>query len=484
MELKRVLGPDSRSATAKAIELYGKEALIISNERVNGKVEVIVAVELGHERTHFRTRFGSAEDAAQGPSREMPLPAPAGDGVRFGALLQERLGELHKPVRPADQAQVQVQVQVQGQAPSRADADRQELDRAKDLVEMLRGEFAEMRKDLRISQQVGVWQLTHGLTDAVKPLASALVEAGVPAGIRSLLVDEVKNMDSLADALAALEASLRQTVRRDQSSGLLAGVHVIGGPSGAGKSMMVARLASVHARSGAYALEEMAVVSFSDQRPGAWSQLQLLSAQAGVDCYRAKDAAMLKELMQELAARPLVLIDTPGVRVFEHLESIASVASAAQFHLLLPVDASAATFKRFLDRSGSGLGWKSLMLSKLDEAIHPWPLIQALCEHALPLSFASRGPALDEPIDALDTDALVAMALRSLPLPPPPPAAEDAAANDGIPHVFVPQVYTTQVHTPRVYAPQAQVPQVQVRHVHAPGAVLPDVWRSARKALK
>ena len=46
MELKRVLARDSRTATAKAIELYGKEALIISNERVNGKVEVIVAVDV------------------------------------------------------------------------------------------------------------------------------------------------------------------------------------------------------------------------------------------------------------------------------------------------------------------------------------------------------------------------------------------------------------------------------------------------------
>ena len=411
MELKRVLGPDSRSATAKAIELYGKDALIISNERVNGKVEVIVAVELGRERANPPAKFEPDADTPEARFQETPLLASTGDGARFGALLQAHLGEINSQARPAGEPR----------APAGADTARQELDRAKDLVEILRGEFAEMRKDLRISQQVGVWQLTHGIADVVQPLVSALAEAGVPAGIRSLLVDEVKHMASLDEALAAVEASLKQSIRRAPTSNLLSGVHVIGGPSGAGKSMMVGRLASVHARAGVYDPDDIAVISFSDQRPGAWGQLQLLCANVGVECYRAKDAPMLKECMRELAARSLVLIDTPGVRVFEHLDAIAAVTPAARFHLLLPFDASAATFKRFLDHSDRR--WGSLMLSKLDEAVHSWPLIQALCEHSLPLSCASRGPAIDEPIDAPDTDALIDMALRSLSLGPESTAA-------------------------------------------------------------
>ncbi len=426
MELKRVLGTDSRSATAKAMELYGRDALIISNERVNGKVEVIVAVELGRERANPPARFEPKTDSPDLRFKEMPLQAPAGDGARFGALLQERLGEMHTPVKFAGEPQM----------PARAEAERQELDRAKDLVEILRGEFAEMKKDLRISQQVGVWQLTHGLTDAVKPLASALAEAGAPAGIRSLLIDEVKNMDSLAEAFRAVAASLKQSIRRAPSSNLLAGVHVIAGPSGAGKSMMVGRLAAVHVRAGVYDSDDIAVVSFCDQRPGAWGQLQLLCAKAGVECYRAKNAAMLQELMSELAGRSLVLIDTPGVRVFEHLETITEVTPEARLHLLLPLDASAATFKRFLDHRD--LRWGTLMLSKLDEAGHSWPLIQALCEHVLPLSFASRGPAFDEPLDAPDTDALIEMALGSLALFPAPamPSDENFAPNNFAPNNF------------------------------------------------
>ncbi len=46
MELKRVLAADSRAAKEKAMRLYGRDALILSNDRVNGQVELIVAVDL------------------------------------------------------------------------------------------------------------------------------------------------------------------------------------------------------------------------------------------------------------------------------------------------------------------------------------------------------------------------------------------------------------------------------------------------------
>ena len=55
MELKRVLAADSRAAKEKAISLYGRDALILSNDRVNGQVELIVAVDLVADDALFPT---------------------------------------------------------------------------------------------------------------------------------------------------------------------------------------------------------------------------------------------------------------------------------------------------------------------------------------------------------------------------------------------------------------------------------------------
>ena len=44
MELKRILARDTRSATEKAMALFGPDVLIISNNRVEGQTELIVAL--------------------------------------------------------------------------------------------------------------------------------------------------------------------------------------------------------------------------------------------------------------------------------------------------------------------------------------------------------------------------------------------------------------------------------------------------------
>ena len=46
MELKRILARDTRSATEKAMALYGPDVLIISNNRVEGQTELIVALDV------------------------------------------------------------------------------------------------------------------------------------------------------------------------------------------------------------------------------------------------------------------------------------------------------------------------------------------------------------------------------------------------------------------------------------------------------
>ena len=239
MELKRVLGVDSRTATAEAVKLYGKEALIISNERINGKVEVIVAVDLG--RDQFKTlephgidfqrqailRSADSAGAASAPKR---------GGGGFGHMLHSQLGEMTIP--PA------LKPRTDFGAFSEKEADRQELDRAKDLVSMLREEFAEMRKELRISQQLGAWQSTPDIAEAVKPLANALLASGVPVELRSLLVDEIKGLDDLGGAMSVVESVLQKSIQREKQGRLLQGVNVISGPSGAGKTLMVGRLAA------------------------------------------------------------------------------------------------------------------------------------------------------------------------------------------------------------------------------------------------
>lgn len=255
-------------------------------------------------------------------------------------------------------------------------------------------------------------------------MRDALNDAPIPVALRALLIDSIKDHPSLPEAMGALQRQLVHTVEQEQVAAPLSGVHVLAGPSGAGKSVMVARLAQAAALT--HGCEKVMVISFHDQRAGAWNQAQLLNAQSGVDCFRAANLATLKLLLEEHEHRALILIDTAGVQMNERLADIRSLGGDIACHAVIPADASAATLRRVFEQPDNV--WTSLMLSKLDEATQPWALLQFLSDKAVPVSVASRGDALTDLVQDVILADLVQRALDHLPLMPTP-ADESAHAH-------------------------------------------------------
>ncbi len=83
MELKRILAKDIRRATEKAVALYGQDVLFVSNSRVNGMTEVIVAVDVAPE--------------------PWTVTGERGDGERFGQVLQQSFKSLDKGATASDE---------------------------------------------------------------------------------------------------------------------------------------------------------------------------------------------------------------------------------------------------------------------------------------------------------------------------------------------------------------------------------------------
>ena len=447
MELKRILARDSRTATAKAIELYGRDALIVSNERVNGQSEVIVAVDISATSFDLDERIPSQQLSASMSSNALPpgvkkRSARAFDSVLRASLSEDEMGGMDDSTDALAAAGLLPGVQagnVASQPLTEAEEQSGSL-RAREIVALVREELAEMRREFRISRHLGSWQSGQQVPEAIRPLVDAMSEQGVPAAMRGLMTDQIMECESTADALQTLRSTLHSAMQRDSAaassgtaaaaatSNLLGGIQIIAGPSGGGKTLMVSRLAQHHAEQ--LGAEQVAVISYSDHRPGAWSQIQTLCARAGVDCYRVADSSVLKTLMEELGNRKLILIDTAGIEMARNLESLCKLLPTAVCHLLLPVDASVTTIRHFLEQPA--VLWKSLMLSKLDESANPWPMVQALCNHRVALSYVSESAQPGQMCQPADTAALIELALQVIT----PPAllsapVQDAALNSG-----------------------------------------------------
>jgi len=402
MELKRILAKDLRRATEKAVALYGQDVLFVSNSRANGMIEVIVAVDVNPE-----------------PWAEA---STSGSGERFGEVLHQSFKALDKgaTASPADERSIK---QDASQATHNDRNDEQNSDssnasqhreyiRGREIVDMVRDELSAIRKEFKLAQRVATWQSESSANAAVRPLIAALAEASIPVSLRTLLVDHINSMTDLDEAKEALRLHLTKSLGEHWAKLPQRGVHAIAGPAGAGKTLMVARLARAAAeRKGA---ESVAVISYSDQRAGAWSQIQMLCAQSGVDCLRANDPETLKTLLSELGQRRLVLIDTPGVQTAEKLQQIIECYPELSAHLIVPADASMTTVRRYL--ADMKINWASLMVSRMDEATQPWALLQMLCEKPVKLSAASHSPLATDGSQVLTANELVALAIRGLGL--------------------------------------------------------------------
>lgn len=439
MELKRILARDIRVANEKAVAQYGQDVLVISSSQVNGLTELIVAVDLAPLTPEEADPFVKSEFTKPGK--------PSG---KFDVLLGQTLDQNKRDARerqatkvakplvevapkaaePKAKPAAKVVAQPVDESAQRA-AEEHDTLRGREIVALVREELNSLRREFKLGQQMAAWQQGGmPLPAAVVPLRDALNDAPIPVALRALLIDNIKDHNNMADAMGALSRQLAHSVEQEQAQTPVSGIHAVAGPSGAGKSMMVARLAQHAAQ--LHGSEKVMVISFQDQRAGAWNQTQLLCAQSGVDSFRATNAATLKLLLDEHADRKLILIDTAGVQMNERLAEIRAMNLNVQCHAVIPADASAANIRRVFDNVDNV--WTSLMLSKLDESTQPWALLQFLTDKALSVSVASHGDRTVDLVQDVSLAGLVQCALDNLPLPETEEQAQqnarDAAVND------------------------------------------------------
>jgi flagellar biosynthesis GTPase FlhF len=389
MELKRILANDTKTATERAMALYGRNVLVISNHTVGGQTELVVALDIDEQ--HLDSTVSPAVQAA-------PVFAPPEATVAFAQHLAKAQG-----------TGKELQTTRKEPALAKADDERDYL-RSREIMDLIRDELASLRREISLSQKTTGWQASLNLSAEVEDLMTSFTHAGMPTGLRTLLLDTVKDMRSEHEALAAVRNQLEDIARRPSVAVPQTGVHLIAGPSGSGKTMMVMRLANQAAA--LMGADKVAIVSYQDDRMGAWAHTQTLAAQAGVECFRADTPAGLVAVLNRLSARTLVLIDSAGSQMAARVTEVQTACPACETHAVVAADASSATLRRVL--RNSGIRWNSLMVSKLDESVQPWPLVEFLCDNFLSLSAASDGASLQALRMDLSTSALVEMAVAQL----------------------------------------------------------------------
>ena len=433
MELKRIIARDSRAANDKAIQLYGSDVLVISSQRLDNQTELIVAIDTQQaeppaDQTALQTQAVASIAAPEASKEEARVQAfsevfkvsienpqtavPDSDWEPAALRLAGTMPVVVSPL--ASTASVGVEAAAlparHPRTPSEPEQEAVDLQRSRDTVELLRQEIAALRQEFNLNRQVAMWQSGQGLSPELTQWFAHMQELGVPASLRTLMVDATVDCTTVSEAWPHVHKTLTTAIHRRKAPWPQKGVHALVGPSGAGKSLMVARMAM--AAAARIPVENMAIISLADTKAGAWSQLQVLAAQSGVTCYRATDTAGLEVLLQDLSHLQVIWIDTPGTDFLSQARQLQATASGVSLHAVLPLDATVTNVRKIFE--SSDVNWSSVMLTKLDEAAYPWPVLKALCDRPLAVSAVGASHLARTEPQAFEAQKIVDLAMEGL----------------------------------------------------------------------
>jgi len=215
----------------------------------------------------------------------------------------------------------------------------------------------------------------------------------------------------------AAQRWLRQVLIRNlpvqgREADLLArgGRYALVGSTGSGKTTTLAKLAARGVD--AHGAEQVVLVAADAYRIGAAAQLTVYADLLGVALHRVADQTHLAQLLPQLAAKKLVLIDTAGFAPTDPRNREGQALDAMGVRRLVVISASqqGAAIEQAMTHFGQGAA--ACILTKLDETPQPGAALDSLIRHRLPLAYISGGQRVPEDIHAPNAAYLIDRALK------------------------------------------------------------------------
>ncbi|WP_101047133.1 flagellar biosynthesis protein FlhF [Macromonas nakdongensis] len=243
-----------------------------------------------------------------------------------------------------------------------------------------------------------------------------LIRSGYSPTVARAVMERLPEQYGAADAFRWVQEVLARNLKTTRDAGALCdegGVFALIGSTGVGKTTTAAKLAAQCVK--AYGANSVGLITLDTYRVAGYEQLRTYGRMLGVVAHLAHDRAALQDLLELLANKRMVIIDTAGLgqkdpRIQEMMELLAS--PSIKKLLVLNAGAHGDTLDEvFGAYKDSGL--HGVVLSKVDEAAKLGPAVDALIRHQVVLRGLCTGQRVPEDWQRPDAAALVRMSMGS-----------------------------------------------------------------------
>lgn len=436
MKIKRFFAKDMRAALAQVKETLGADAVIMSNKKVTGGIEIVAAVDYDSSKPAAAPTASPFMELGEDKvslgsghvrSNSKTNPEPVADSLqalleRQQSRLNEQLGQqnsakdLDMPAWAKGLAEEHKPApQLREKTPERASKgnsvkQQQEMEAMREELASLRGLLTHQLSSLMSDQR--------SRTDPVGAmLKRKLLEAEFSPDVAERLASLSQHYQS-AELGRALPQSLANLLD-NQGDDLMrqGGIVALVGPTGVGKTTTLAKLAARFIAH--HGPDSVLLVTMDHYRIGAFEQLATYGKIMGCPVKQAHDLNELEQILYQFRSRKLVLIDTAGMgqrdmRLYQQLDNLAAnTRLPIRSYLVL----SATGQRRVLEEAVSHfqrIDLAGAVLTKLDESVSLGAALSVLIQSGLSLSYITDGQRVPEDMQVADTLTLAKQALAVL----------------------------------------------------------------------
>jgi flagellar biosynthesis protein FlhF len=375
MKIKRFQAPDVRQAIKEVRDVLGPDAVILSNTRVDGGIEIVAATD--YDESEFR-RAAQPTQRTESPKVEINPSA--------------------EPRRSTDTFPPRASENVWSQEPTLVQM-RKEISGLKDML------------------QTQLSDLTWKDMERTSPIQVQLMQRHLQMGVH---VDLAKQLSNKANGNDDLETAWRHSLGtlanqidiKDNDIINTGGIFALVGPTGVGKTTTIAKIAARCALK--HGAKNVALITTDCYRIGGQEQLRTYARILGVPVRVAKTHEELNESLNDLLDRRFILIDTAGMnprdmKLTEKFSVLKNQTHRIKNYLTLSATTQSSVLNDIIS-AFSHLDLNGCILTKTDETNSLGGAISSLVNHRLPLAYICDGQQVPEDISLARPNTLVKQA--------------------------------------------------------------------------
>ncbi|MFH7565556.1 MULTISPECIES: flagellar biosynthesis protein FlhF [Oceanimonas] len=429
MKIKRFFAKDMRAALAEVKEELGADAVIMSNKKVSGGIEIVAAVDDDDNTPVDKGQRPLTDDNVRISSQARQFIPPLSQQQQADSLqaLLNRGNTAPSPKTLAEQVdwgqpEARREPVMPSPAPLFAGGEKsrsRQKDSTKDKeLNAMRQEIASIRRLLEHQVSGLMWQEVERREPVRAMVIKQLNQLGFSDGFADMLAMRVHERAAPHEAWTQIENALTELVLTGEDEIMRQGGAVaLLGPTGVGKTTTIAKLAArFAARHGA---DQLALITTDHYRIGAHEQLQTYGRIMGVAVKQARTYEELAQALYQLRHRRLVLIDTAGMgqrdmRLNEQLDTLVGDRQIRiRNYLVLPATAQRRVLQEAVEHFRR-IPLAGCILTKLDESLSLGDVLDISIQNSLPISYVTDGQRVPEDLRLAKAGELVKQAMGAV----------------------------------------------------------------------